>query len=124
MSRCAASAPPNQLVILATIDTSVLAPSVRRAHAPEHMLAPILRAWRARQFELVLSAHILEELRRTLSSQYFARRLSSRDVDVAILGFGTFASIVKITEVVEGVATHPEDDIILATALSGRVDYL
>jgi predicted nucleic acid-binding protein len=53
-----------------------------------------------------------------------ARRLSSRDIDVAIQGFGTFASIVKIAELVEGVATHPEDDLILATALSGQVDYL
>jgi predicted nucleic acid-binding protein len=31
---------------------------------------------------------------------------------------------VPITIVVEGVATHPEDDLILAIALSGGVDYL
>ena len=29
-----------------------------------------------------------------------------------------------ITVTVNGVATHPEDDLILATALSGQVDYL
>lgn len=111
-------------MIQATIDTSVLAPSVRRIHTPEHQLAPILRAWRARQFEMVLSAHILEELQRTLSSPYFARRLSNHDIAVAVLGFQTFATIIEITVTVEGVATHPEDDLILATAVSGQVDYL
>ena len=32
--------------------------------------------------------------------------------------------VVQITVAVEGVATHPEDDLILATALSGQVEYL
>jgi putative PIN family toxin of toxin-antitoxin system len=31
---------------------------------------------------------------------------------------------VEITARVEGVATHPEDDLILATAVSGQADYL
>jgi predicted nucleic acid-binding protein len=31
---------------------------------------------------------------------------------------------VALTAVVQGVATHPEDDVILATAASARADYL
>jgi predicted nucleic acid-binding protein len=31
---------------------------------------------------------------------------------------------VEITVEVRGVATHPEDDLILATAISARADYL
>ena len=111
-------------MILATIDTSVLARSVRRAQAPEHRLAPILRAWRVGQFELVISEHILLELRRTLSSNYFSRLLSGYDIGVAISGLREFATVIDISVTVEGVATHPEDDLILATALSGQVDYL
>lgn len=34
------------------------------------------------------------------------------------------ATVVPITVVVSGVATHPEDDLVLATAVSGQVDYL
>jgi predicted nucleic acid-binding protein len=34
------------------------------------------------------------------------------------------ATIVEITVDVEGVATHLEDDLVLATAISGNVDYL
>ena len=31
---------------------------------------------------------------------------------------------VPVTAQVQGVATHPEDDLILATAISGNADYL
>lgn len=32
--------------------------------------------------------------------------------------------MLKVTEFVSGVATHPEDDLVLATAVSGKADYL
>lgn len=32
--------------------------------------------------------------------------------------------MIDIRVVVSGIATHPEDDLILATAVSGAVDYL
>jgi predicted nucleic acid-binding protein len=34
------------------------------------------------------------------------------------------ARVVPLSSVVRGVATHPEDDLILATATSGAADYL
>lgn len=34
------------------------------------------------------------------------------------------AAITPIAVNVQGVATHPEDDVVLATAVSARVDYL
>jgi predicted nucleic acid-binding protein len=33
-------------------------------------------------------------------------------------------TVVPITEEVHNVATHPEDDLILATAISAKADYL
>ncbi|MBI4492031.1 MAG: hypothetical protein HY690_04490 [Chloroflexi bacterium] len=34
------------------------------------------------------------------------------------------ATITPLTAVVQGVATHPEDDLVLATAVSAGADYL
>lgn len=111
-------------MIRSTIDTSILAPSVRRAQNPPSTVAPIIRAWHAQQFELVISEHILEEVQRTLTKPYFSRYLTPSDQMIAIAAFRRFATIVPISAVVQGVATHPEDDLVLATAVSGRVDYL
>jgi len=111
-------------VIRATVDTSALAPSIRRASQPRSVLGPLLRAWYARQYELVISEHILSELQHALAAPYFSRFLSVTDQEEALHTLRIDATIVPITVVVEGVATHPEDDLILATALSGGVDYL
>jgi putative PIN family toxin of toxin-antitoxin system len=111
-------------VIRSTIDTSILAPSIRRAHEPEHTLAPILRAWRAGQFELVLSEYILDELRRTLTKPYFSRYLTPADQTAGLRLFQRSATITPITIEVTGVAAQPGDDLVLATAVSGRADYL
>lgn len=111
-------------MIRVTIDTSSLAPSIRRVSQPQSALSPILRAWHAGQYELVISEHILAELERALSTPYFSRFLSPGDREAAIEALRIDATVVDITVVVEGVATHPEDDLVLATAVSGHVDYL
>jgi putative PIN family toxin of toxin-antitoxin system len=91
---------------------------------PESATSPLIRAWRTEQFELVLSEHIVDEVQHTLAGPYFSRFLTATDQELAIAAFRRFATIVPITAVVEGVATHPEDDLVLATAVSGQVDYL
>jgi putative PIN family toxin of toxin-antitoxin system len=111
-------------VIRATIDTSVLAPAIRRAGQTSYALAPVLQAWRAGSFELIVSEHILDELQRTLATAYFSRYLTSTDQQAALDLFRYDATLVELTVSVQGVATHPEDDAILATALSGHADYL
>lgn len=87
-------------------------------------LAPIIRAWRMGQYELVISDHILDEIRSTLTNPYFSRSVNPSDVQTTLTFLSRFATVVEITVTVEGVATHPEDDLILATAVSGQVDYL
>jgi uncharacterized protein len=71
-----------------------------------------------------MSRHMLDELQRTLAKPYFNRFLDPSDQATALRLFRRFATIVEITVDVAGVATHPEDDLVLATALSGNVDYL
>ena len=59
-------------MIAAVLDTNVLASALlRRGGIPD----TILRHWRRRAFQLVLSEHILTELARTLEQPYFKSRL-------------------------------------------------
>lgn len=75
-------------------------------------------------FILVASVHVLEELERTLKDPYFAARVSPSEAEEAIWQLTAYASVVEPTVDVQGVATHPEDDKVLATALSGGASVL
>src|SRR6476469_5105870 len=103
-------------MIRATVDTSILAPSVRRQGHPESLLAPVIRLWRVSRYELVVSEHIIEGVRRTLSKPYFSRYLTPQDRAAAVEQFRRDATVIEITVPVVGVATQPGDDLILATA--------
>jgi putative PIN family toxin of toxin-antitoxin system len=111
-------------VIVAVLDTNVLASGVAGAARLESTPGELVRRWRARQFTLVLSEPILAELVRTLSNPYFQSRLSPAQIDEALARFSTHATLQTLTTQVSGVATHPQDDLILATALSARAPYL
>ena len=108
-------------MISAVLDTNVLASgTISAANAP----GQILNAWHARKFELVTSAHIIEELTRTFQKPYFQKRLSSKATTNFIDLLQNEAFVTPITVQVQGVATHPGDDWIVATALSAKADYL
>jgi putative PIN family toxin of toxin-antitoxin system len=72
----------------------------------------------------VLSEHILAELKRTLDEPFFANRLSASIRQQALGKLRYLANTIEIETPVSGIATHPEDDFVLATAISGQVDYL
>ena len=111
-------------MITAVLDTNVLAPALRGVGNPANTLGELLRQWRDGRFQLVVSQHILDEVRRTLATPYFSRSLSEQEQLEAVTLLATEAVLTPITASVAGVATHPEDDLILATALSVGVDYL
>jgi putative PIN family toxin of toxin-antitoxin system len=75
-------------------------------------------------FQLVISDVILTELERTLGKPYFARRLGSALITQYLAGLKAVAVPAAVTAVVAGGATHPEDDAILAAAVSAHADYL
>lgn len=106
-------------MIAAVLDTNVLASGFVR-HNLESPPVQLVDAWRARLFTLVVSDHILDELTRTLQEPYFSLRLTSaqRAADIALIR--AEAAITSITSQVHGVATHPEDDLVLATAISAH----
>ena len=108
-------------MISAVLDTNVLASgTISAANAP----GQILNAWHARKFELVTSAHIIEELTRTFQKPYFQKRLSSKATTNFIDLLQNEAFVTPIIVKVQNVATHPEDDLTIATALSAKADYL
>jgi putative PIN family toxin of toxin-antitoxin system len=110
-------------MIAAILDTNVLATGlVSRETSP----SLLMNAWRAGLFHLIISEHILTELTRTLAKDYFSQRLARRNLTPtqAIALLRDEAIETPITATVSGVATHPEDDFILATAISGKARYL
>ena len=108
-------------MISAVLDTNVLASgTVSAANAP----GQILDAWHARKFELVTSTHIIGELSRTFQKPYFQKRLSSKATANFIDLLQNEAFVTPIIVKVQNVATHPEDDLTIATALSAKADYL
>jgi predicted nucleic acid-binding protein len=109
--------------ILVTADANLLTSGALRMR-PDAALVRFLDAWLAGRFALILSDHLLGEVERTLAKPYFARRLAPEDRAV----FGDLlrrrARITLLTVTVLGIATHPEDDLVLATALSGGAQFL
>ena len=105
-------------------DTNLLASGIVGFRKPDSTPGQLLRAWRDGAFELAVSGHILTELVRTLSKPYFSRRISEERLEALVSTLTKRATLARVTQQVRGVATHPEDDVVLATAVSASADYL
>ena len=103
------------------LDTNVLAPAFVNSAAGSGRL---LTLWRDGAFEFVVSVQILAELRGALQDPYFARRLGPDAAAAAVTLLQTRATVVDVTLPVAGIATHPEDDLILSTAASAAAEFL
>lgn len=110
-------------MIAAVLDTNVLASGFIR-YSLEAPPVQVVNAWRGGQYTLVTSEPILNELARTFEEPYFRHRLSAsqRAHNLALLR--AEATVVPLTVEVRGEATHPEDDLVLATAVSGEAGFL
>jgi len=111
--------------VTVTADANVLASGMTRLQThPDAAPAQFIHAWRANRFSLVLSDHLLAEVDHALAKPYFARRLSEADRASIRQLLNHQARLTTLTVVVSGVATHPEDDLVLATALSGHAQFV
>ncbi len=72
-------------MIVAVLDTNVLASGIAGVSRPQSTPGEVLRRWRANTFTLVVSQPILDELIRTLTNPYFAARLSPVEVEEGLL---------------------------------------
>ncbi len=111
-------------MIRAVLDTNVLASGFVGLAAAARAPGKLLRLWQEQRFALVVSADIQIELLNTLADPYFRRRLRLEEIEEAQLLLQNDAMSTLVTVHVSGVATHPEDDLILATALSVNANYL
>jgi len=86
--------------------------------------AVFLRSCVLERFELLISDHLIAEVKRTLAKPFFLAHCDP-DVRIATLeALRKVATQVTISATVVGIATHPEDDLVLATAVSANADYL
>lgn len=108
-------------MIVATYDANILAAGFLGRHTPP---GAILDAWRAGHVVLVTSEHVLEELARTLDKPYFRARLAHGEIERFLQALREETVLTPLVARVEGVATHWEDDLVLATAVSGKAAYL
>lgn len=110
-------------MIRVVADTNVLASGLAGYGHGTSPATRVLEAWQRDQVELVTSAPLLSELRRTLSRPFFARRLSRCEIDQAFDLLRRRSHFVDVLEEVRGIATTPEDDLIVATAVSSQEKY-
>lgn len=108
-------------MIRVVLDTNTLASG---AIASKGSLEILMQVWRDGQITVILSQAILKELARTLANPYFSRLLHPADIIEYLDEVRARAITAAITTEIHGIATHPEDDLILATALDGGADYL
>src|SRR5512146_2803115 len=87
-------------------------------------LASVVDGWQAGLFGVVLSVPILDELERALGDTYFTKRLSAEDIASYLVLVRATTRIVSLRVEVHDVATHPEDDLVLSTAVLAGADCL
>jgi uncharacterized protein len=110
-------------VTSAVLDTNTI---VSATIVPIGISGQILDAARAGQFDLITSAPIVAEAVRNLAHPRIRGKYYLTEADIARVAtyLQHHTGFTSITRDVRGVATHPEDDLILATAVSGNADYL
>jgi putative PIN family toxin of toxin-antitoxin system len=107
-------------VTVAVLDTNVLASALV---TPAGIPGRLLDLWLVGRFELAISDGIVQELERTVAKPYFQRRVDSvafRDLVAVLVRLARRADPVPLA----GVASHPEGDLIIGTALASSADYL
>jgi putative PIN family toxin of toxin-antitoxin system len=113
-------------MLRAVLDSSVL---VSIFLTPQGTSAQLLRAARRGAFVLCLSEEIIEETTRKLRGKNaaFRRRYGYSDQEIeayAALLFATTELATNLPDLRGAVPTDPKDDVIVASAVAAKADYL
>lgn len=108
----------------AVLDTNVLVSGLIGLQAPDSRPGELMRRWLRHEFSIAVSARIVDDVERTLAKPFFIRHFSIDEADEAIQMLRRRADLIEITAIVNRVAAHPEDDLVLATAVSAKARYL
>jgi putative PIN family toxin of toxin-antitoxin system len=111
-------------VIRAVLDANTIVSGLARFRHGTSPPVVILRAWLDERFELWISDELIDEVTRTLAKRWFLQRVEPGVRQAVIAALANAAHRVSLTVAVTGVATHPEDDLVLAAAVSAGADYL
>ena len=84
----------------------------------------LINRWIQRRFILVLSEHIMTVLADVWGRPYWRNRYQASEALRALALLRTRASIVKPSDAIRGVCEDEEDDLVLATAVAGKADFL
>lgn len=107
------------------LDTNVLAIGmVEYEMGSSRPPAIIWHQWQSRRFDLIVSEHILQELAHTLDNAWFRDRLPPIRALPLRAELRMQATLIEVTQEVHGVASHWQDDLVLAAAVSGNADFL
>ncbi|MGH2617462.1 MAG: putative toxin-antitoxin system toxin component, PIN family [Thermomicrobiales bacterium] len=108
-------------MISAVLDANVLVSGFpRQRGAPSELID----RWLDDEFQLIVSEHILDGVVRAWSNPWFRDRFARHEVERALAVLRTEATVVIPVPGIQGVAPDDEDDLVLATAVAGNVDYL
>jgi putative PIN family toxin of toxin-antitoxin system len=109
-------------VIKAVVDSNVLLSGLLTGSTPP---GQIVDAWRAGRFQLVTSDAIVDEtIRQLTTNRYFRRRLTTEQIARAVELLESRALRAPGGAPVHGIASHPEDDLVLSAALNAGAGYL
>lgn len=111
-------------MIAAVFDANLMASGLAGYHRDESTPGELLRRWLTRDYTLVMSEHLVTELTRALAKPYLVATTTPADRVFILTELRKQAAWTDLTTSVSGVATHPEDDMVLATATSANADYL
>ena len=105
------------------LDTNVLLSGLM---LPDSTPGRIVAAWRKRNFYLVVSEPMLEEIARVLAYPKIRKRLSWDDEQISrYIGLMRFeAELVVIAGVVANVPADPNDNHLLASLIASKADWL
>ncbi|MBA3415650.1 MAG: putative toxin-antitoxin system toxin component, PIN family [Chloroflexia bacterium] len=109
------------MILAAVLDANVIVSGVLGYDRPQSPPGELLRRWRTGTYLLVTSDHIVGEVRRVFQRRWFVER------GIADEGAWVFSLLeerstsVEITVSVTGVTRDPDDDLVIATALSAGV---
>lgn len=111
-------------MISAVLDANTIISGILGYRNPDSVPGAILRLWRKGSFILVTSKHIRDEVKTVLRKSFLKQHLTTQEISriQALLQFE--AKQTFITEDIHKITTHFEDDLVLATAVSAKTDYL
>ena len=111
-------------MIRAVLDSNVLVSAALEMESGAGAPAEILRRVERREFTLVLSDAIIDEVAHVFGAKRsLQQRLSPALVRQYLFDLVLVGEMVAPTEIIPGVAPHPHDDPILATVAASRADW-